>query len=941
MTFPAAPLPIEAELFVSSSANTLGPTWVDMSSDIYHRQNIQVQRGLSDWSTAVTPSQCTCVLNNRSGNYSPSNVAGAYYGSIGQNTPLRISVRTEKDTFGRTVSNGWGTLPAGDLMPSGDAWSTFELGGGASDFAVSAGTATQSVSGTNQYRGANLSTVYWDVDVAVTVSVLPGVAVTGGQIEPANIMLRGQSTNAYYMVRTTIQPGGAVTVALTDKLNNTIASAVTAAVTHSASTLRVRAQIEGQTLRAKVWDPTTAEPYGWLVEGNYVDAALSNNAVQVLTSGWVGVRSGVSSSNTNTLPIQFSYSNFVVRLPRYAGMLTSIVPSASDISGIDKTATITAASVLRQLAQSGAPIQSALRHSIPTLSTLIGYWPCEDGSGATSIASGISTVGTNPMAVETPAGNTAASLAAYSGFACSQPIPTLNGGVLFGLLPPYTDTGTVQARAIVAWGPAGTSPDGSRILQVLTYGTAQRWDITYHTGGSLSVDCYDKNGVQLFTTGAIAFNVDGTIERIGLWITQSGSNINGQLSTLVVGGGVAGYWAFTVTGQSIAGAYAVTSNPGPALGSVAIGHITVETSATDIFALNAELNAYLGEDAVTRFRRLCTENNIDAAYVGSTSALPQVMGVQSPDTVSNLIQACAAVDLGLLYESRGTVGLSYKSTGGHYAQPVIAALDVAQHQLSAQPQETNDDQQIANDWTLTRSGANSSAGSSYQATLTTGRLSTLPPSQGGVGDYPKSASVNCQTDADLPDLTTWLLHIGTVDEPRFPTIDVNLASNEISRNTPLLIDLASVDVDTQITVAGWIQDKLNQLVRGYTEQLNNLVWTLSYNCTSSTPYRVGQCDDGQTRGDSLTTTLHAAISSTATSMQVDIGDSTLWTTNPSDWPFDIQCEGERITVTNVTGTSSPQTFTVTRSVNGVVKAHNTTGVPVSLFTKYYIGLGRN
>ena len=36
-------------------------------------------------------------------------------------------------------------------------------------------------------------------------------------------------------------------------------------------------------------------------------------------------------------------------------------------------------------------------------------------------------------------------------------------------------------------------------------------------------------------------------------------------------------------------------------------------------------------------------------------------------------------------------------------------------------------------------------------------------------------------------------------------------------------------------------------------------------------------------------------------------------------------------MTAVAGASSPQTFTVTRSVNGVVKAHNS-GAAVALFT---------
>jgi len=40
--------------------------------------------------------------------------------------------------------------------------------------------------------------------------------------------------------------------------------------------------------------------------------------------------------------------------------------------------------------------------------------------------------------------------------------------------------------------------------------------------------------------------------------------------------------------------------------------------------------------------------------------------------------------------------------------------------------------------------------------------------------------------------------------------------------------------------------------------------------------------------------------------------------------------GERITVTNITGASGTQTFTVTRSANGVVKAQ-TAGTPLALY----------
>ena len=56
---------------------------------------------------------------------------------------------------------------------------------------------------------------------------------------------------------------------------------------------------------------------------------------------------------------------------------------------------------------------------------------------------------------------------------------------------------------------------------------------------------------------------------------------------------------------------------------------------------------------------------------------------------------------------------------------------------------------------------------------------------------------------------------------------------------------------------------------------------------------------------------------------MDVTAGNLWITTagfPSMFPFDINVAGERITVTAITGSSTPQTFTVTRAVNGVSKA---------------------
>lgn len=56
-----------------------------------------------------------------------------------------------------------------------------------------------------------------------------------------------------------------------------------------------------------------------------------------------------------------------------------------------------------------------------------------------------------------------------------------------------------------------------------------------------------------------------------------------------------------------------------------------------------------------------------------------------------------------------------------------------------------------------------------------------------------------------------------------------------------------------------------------------------------------------------------------------------------DFPFDISVGGEQITVTDITGGSSPQTFTVIRSVNGVSKSQ-AEGTAVALFNPPILAL---
>ena len=84
MTFPSAPLGIEADLYLGA--------WTSMGSYIYQRDPVSITRGRPNESATISPSQCTMTLNNRDNRFTIRNPVGAWYGLIGQNTPFRLSV---------------------------------------------------------------------------------------------------------------------------------------------------------------------------------------------------------------------------------------------------------------------------------------------------------------------------------------------------------------------------------------------------------------------------------------------------------------------------------------------------------------------------------------------------------------------------------------------------------------------------------------------------------------------------------------------------------------------------------------------------------------------------------------------------------------------------------------------------------------------------------
>ncbi len=278
--------------------------------------------------------------------------------------------------------------------------------------------------------------------------------------------------------------------------------------------------------------------------------------------------------------------------------------------------------------------------------------------------------------------------------------------------------------------------------------------------------------------------------------------------------------------------------------------------------------------------------------------------------------------MGTLFETRGHAGLAFRAHTADYNQTPALTFDYSLGQLK-ELSPTDDDRFLRNDITAQRQG-----GSSYRVTQTTGRLAMTTPQSGGVGRYDTTVTVNVADEVQLPHVAGWLLHLGTVDAERYPLVTAELGNPGVIA-AGLMDALLGLDLGQRIVInnpkAGQPPGPLSLIVRGYKERADQRQLKMSLVCVPEASLEVWELESSTLGAlDSATSTLAGTMTTSSTS--VTVADSAvlsvpseLWTT--TDVPFDIVVAGERMTVTAVSGASSPQTFTVTRAVNGIVKTH--------------------
>lgn len=1076
---PAFPLPggfLDARVEINANG------WKDISSRIF-MDTTSITRGHPDESTTASPSTFTAQANNSDGALSDSNPLGPYYPFLGLNTPVRVSF-PEGASYLRLENgdvSGWSAQPASNTVLA----SGFDV---QVDVSPDNWFQNQPLFGEWQGAGSKRSFAFY---VGFAGDLLLEVSPDGVN-----------GSVAVCPVNLAVNPHGRLCVrAVWNASTQTVTFYTAPGATLSAPTWTLLGQVTGFTI-SPMW--TSGSVPGAYAAGN-LSSAADMGALQPFTGkvhaaivktlagttvaspDFTAVAAGATSATDaqgNTWSA-FGSAEVSDRKYRFHGEV-SAWPQSWTPGDPNVRVSLTASGLLRQLGTVQTSTQSAMfRAYSRSTAPLLGYWPCEDGSAATQVASGIG----GPAGVWSLA---APQVSSFSGFLCSSSLPVLNGATLTCPVPAYADitqaTPGTTSDAVVRFllGVPAAGDINAAVIASVFYvpgGTVSRVDLSYGTGGSMALTGYSGSGAQVWSTGAALFGVNGGLLRASIELRNvTATTYTAAIEVLAAGSNAAG--GIYAAGSATAGVAGKVTNVssvvfntpgGTALTQTAIGHVSVESAWSSLFNMAGPLEAWVNEPAGNRFGRLCNEEGIAFRGVGNMNDTV-LMGPQTQETVSTLVQECADADRGMWFEPRECLGFAYRDRVSIGNQAPTLVLDYNQDQLSNTLSPTKDDQTVKNDVTVT----NQSTGSTARQFLNDGSALAV---NGRAGRYDTQITANLASDMQLNDEAGWALHAMTVNEPRYTAVSVDLANTAMAS---LWFKVLAVDIGDRAQVSNpplWLPPGLiDQIAQGVTETFSLKDLQESWNTVPATPWNVsyyddpifGRCDtDGSTLASSVPapqgpiaipdvkatgwTAYGAGIASTpapATSAVAqwvqwtsngtaygnvqapsvpltaatytvtglaystsavsanagvscrdvggnNLGDAVsaitipaatvtpftvtvtaggavvsgfpeiqvvapssgqvlyvtcltvtpgtgavsvastpntpLWTTTAGDFPFDVSVGGERLTVLNVTGTSSPQVFTVARGINGIGTAHST-GDDVRLFYAPIYGL---
>lgn len=597
-------------------------------------------------------------------------------------------------------------------------------------------------------------------------------------------------------------------------------------------------------------------------------------------------------------------------------------PIQWDVSGNNVYVSIEASGILRRLNAAQKPLKSALYRTITkeTLSPVLAYWPLEDEDAASAVASGLSD---KPGMIIKGVLNQGS----YSGFLASSPIATVGVGSASGSVNTYTvgvpdsaGNGPYTTVRFLLNVPLAGTTNGAVLLRIKAAGEqVARWDILYLTTGSgtLRLAAYDSSGTQVSVTTDVSAAVNGKNVLVQMYLAGDFiSNVPNTLSVFYDDGTSSVSASGDVIGGDINQITSITITPDKDCSGVSFGHIILQNTASISPSSQDLIDGYKDEAPETRLARLCAEENVSFVNVKPTSETNGVtLGTQTTKTLMNLLLECVDSDGGMLYESKDQLGLAYRTRNSLYNQTAQIALSYSSSDLFQVPTPIFDDQLIRNDIEVKRDG-----GGFAVATLTSGDMS-IQDVPLGVGRYDSSVTLSLGSDAQTIDQANWRLHLGTVDEPRYPTLPIHLGRSNFTSSYDLTASVLTADIGDRLTVSGMpifsAPDDVSVLIQGFTESIDQFEQVLDFNGAPESPYEVGEANDSNSRADTTSSSLVYAETSSSTQLTVSTNSGVVWkdddqynlTSNPD---FETNTTGwsgsggaiSRVTSTFKTGTAS-------------------------------------
>lgn len=536
---------------------------------------------------------------------------------------------------------------------------------------------------------------------------------------------------------------------------------------------------------------------------------------------------------------------------------------------------------------------------------LLGYWPGEDGSDADQVSNlagsgvaGNAFGGVDYAGADGPAGSEKLLKIDATGSvtgAFARPPAGFSSGWQVGFtmkldaLPP-----SIAYKPLVRW----TTTAG----HIYTFGASNgSFEVLITTADGTVLD----SQIALFGTGILPTRWMS----YRIKVTDTGSNVTVEPAWYDANGVV---WGFTDTFTAAAPGVLVDWT---CVGdNVTFGHMFASYDTTvDLQTYDAiqSFNGYKGERALSRYIRMCAEEGVSAYTLGLIADTPQ-MGVQRPGRFLDLLEECARTDGGLIYDEPIDIALRFRTRIHRMQSTSVLDLTYPTH-ITTPLRRVTDDTGVNNYVTV----SNPDKGSAT-AELTTGRMSVLPPPN-GIGRVKTNIDVNLLSDTALATRADWELAKRTIDRPRYPTVTIDLQANP-----GLIAGVNALRPGDLITITGLEPDPVKLHVLNIAQAGQSHTRTATLTCLPAEVWGVGVYDAATALYDSATTTLAGAETTT----DVSLGLTTelaadVWPT--TGYPRDLMITGERVRVTAMSAAAGTgpftQTATVTRSVNGVVKAH--------------------